>query len=442
MKKPILPIVLIASLLAGVSCAVTIPRASVRQISAAPLSRGETTYVEGQAADEDSVYSGVKRLKRQLLHSAAPAMATSFAEMYIGGESGPLRVIDSSSLRGYKLRTLEPSEYSISAGALFSHDVAAGTYTMTSAGPTNAIVITAKDGVVIENVSIKTEFTGEGLIPGEFTCSKNTYDGSVFRWECAFTRAASMIVTKIEVQAMDLGEIKWINDTVETVFTIHDVLGPYNLSDLRRWVRDLYNGNRGEDWSCYKAVKPIRMDGQAVRFTDDNKFTMSISDASNLVLQASMKDALEINVRTNVAAISYTTFWITGLDVGSGSQGDPVALDFTCDIANFSAANIGVCACDKLEDGVWLGLPAADYTVSNVSTANGFTTGTVTVTHGVRADRRFFKLRYGAAASDVIDIVLHGRVIVKDILILKGTDSKFYQINVNGGTISATEVSL
>ena len=123
-------------------------------------------------------------------------------------------------------------------------------------------------------------------------------------------------------------------------------------------------------------------------------------------------------------------------------SGNPVALDFTCDIANFSAANIGVCACDKLEDGVWLGLPHADYTVSNISTANGFTSGTVTVTHGVRADRRFFKLLYGAATSDVIDIVLHGRVIVKDILILKGTDSKFYQINVNGGTISATEVSL
>ncbi len=436
-------IIAILPLISAACCfAVTIPRASIRQISASPLARGETTYVEGQSADEDSVYSGVKRLKRQLLHSAAPAMPTSFAEMYIGGESGPLRVIDSSSLRGYKLRTLDPSEYSVSAGPLFTHNVEDGTYTMTAAGPTNAIVITAKDGVVIENVSIKTEFTGEGLIPGEFTLSENTYDGSVFRWECAFARAASMIVTKIEVQAMDLGEIKWINDTEETVFMIHDVLGSYNLSDLRRWVRDLYNGNRGEDWSCYKAVKPIRMDGQAVRFTDDNKFTMSISDASNLVLQASMKDAMEVNVRTNGAAISYTTFHITGIDCGSGVSGNPVALDFTCDIANFSAAKIGVCACDKLEDGVWIGLPSADYTVSNISTANGFTTGTVTVTHGVRADRRFFKLRYGSAASDVIDIVLHGRVIVKDILIIKGTDSKFYQINVNGGTISATEVSL
>ena len=422
--------------------AVTIPRASVRQISASPLARGETTYVEGWSAEEDSQYSGVKRLKRQMLHSKAPDMATGFAEMYIGGENGPLRVIDSSSLRGYKLRTLEPSEYSVSAGALFTHDVETGTYTMTDAGPTNAITITAKDGVVIENVTIKTEFTGEGLIPGEFTLSQSTYNGSVYQWECAFTRAASMIVTKIEVQAMDLGEIKWINDTVETVFMIHDVLGQYNLSDLRRWVRDLYNGNRGENWSDYKAYRPVRLDGNAVRFTDDSRFTMSMSSSSNLVLQATMKDAMEINVRTNGAEITYTTFRISGIDVSSGSPGDPVALDFTCDISDFNTNNLGVAACDKLEDAVWLGLPHPYFTISNVSVSNDFTTGTVTIPDGVRKDRRFFKLIYGNAASDTIDIVLHGRVIVKDILIIKGTDSKFYKINVNGGTITATEVSL
>ena len=426
--------------------AVTIPRASMRQLSVSPLARGETAYVEEISANAYAEKTGKElsaiRLRRHNISTAAASVGMAYAQMYVGGESGPLRVIDSSALRGYKLRTLDPSEYSVSAGPLFAYDPANGTYTMTAAGPTTTIIITAKDGTVIEEVSFRTEFTGEALLPGEFTANGSKYDGSVYTFECAFKGATSVIISEIAVKAMDKGEVKWINDTIETVFEIHDVLGRYNLSDLRRWVRDLYNGNRGENWSAYKAYRPVRMDGQAVRFTEDNKFTMSISDASNLVLQASMKDALEINVRTNVAAISYTTFQITGIDCGSGVSGNPVALDFTCDIANFSAAKIGVCACDKLEDGVWLGLPSADYTVSNISTANGFTSGTVTVTHGVRADRRFFKLRYGAAASDVIDIVLHGRVIVKDILILKGTDSKFYQINVNGGTISATEVSL
>ena len=428
MKMPILSIVLMAGLAAG---AVTIPRASIRQIAASPLGRGETAYVENEAPGEEYLETANRR------GTKAAKTGTAYAEVYIGGESGPLRVCDSSALRGYKLRKLDSSEYSVSAGPLFTHDVASGTYTMTSAGPTNAIIVTARDGVIIEEVTIKTEFTGEGLIPGEFTCSVNTYDGSVYRWECAFARAASMIVKEITVKAMDKGEVKWVNDTIDTVFMVHDLLGTYNLNDLRRWARDLYNGNRGENWSAYRAYKPVRLDGHAVRFTEDNRFTMSISAASNLVLQAAKRDAVEINVRTNGAAIQYTTFRITHVSVASS-----VVLDFSCDISGFSSANIGVECCDGLEDGVWLGLAASDFEVSNVSTSDGVTTGTVTVPAGVRGNKRFFRLMYGAAASDTIDIALHGRVIVKDVLILKGTDSKYYRIDVSGGTISATEVSL
>ena len=424
--------------------AVTIPRASIRPISASPLARGETAYVEAESGyvGSDGKFTMPMRIGRQAIKSKVGSVGTTYAQMYVGGASGPLRVIDSSALRGYKLRTLDPSEYAISAGPLFAYDPVAGTYTMASAGPTNSIIITAKDGVTIEEVSIVTEFTGEGLIPGEFTISANHYEGSVYRWECAFVRAASMIVKKITVKAMDKGEVKWVNDTIDTVFMVHDLLGTYNFNDLRRWTRDLYNGNRGEDWSKYKAVKAVRLNGQAIRFTDDNRFTMSFSAQTNLVLQAGMHAALEVNVRGG-SAIEYTTFAITGVEIGSGgAQGGAVTIDFTTDVVGFDVDNLGVMVCDGLEDNVWLGLAPADFTVSGVSTSGGFTTGTVTIPAGVASDKRFFRLRYGSAVTDSVDVVLHGRVILKDILILKGTDSKYYQINVNGGTISATEVSL
>ena len=430
MKKNVFIISVLGALMLP---AVTIPRASMRQISVSPLERGETAFVERVAPSESEEYMEAANRR----NTRASTAGTAYAEVYIGSDAGPLRVCDSSALRGYKLRTLDPSEYSISAGPLFTHDVAAGTYTMTSAGPTNAIIVTAKDGVVIEEVTMHTIFTGEGLMPVEFTCSSNTYAGSVYRWECAFVRAESLIVDNIVVKAMDKGEVKIVNDTIDTVFLIHDLLGTYNLSDLRRWVRDLYNGNRGEDWSKYKARRAVRLDGNAVRFTDDNRFTMSMTSQTNLVLQAAMRTAMEVNVRQS-AAIQYTTFRITSIDVGNG----PVALDFSTDIVGFSAANIGVMVCDGLEDGVWLGLAESDYTVSGVSTSGGVTTGTVTVPSGVYGDKRFFRLHYGAAVTDTVDVVLHGRVIIKDILILKGTDSKYYQISVDGGTISATEVSL
>ena len=426
-----------ASLLAVSLCAATIPRASMRQISVSPLERGETAYIERVSPAVEREEEIESRLRKSM---GAVKSDGVYAELYIGGAQGPIRVADSSALRGYKLRTLDHSEYSVAAGPLFTHSVADGTYTMTSAGPTNAITVTAKDGVVIEELEVVTEFTGVGLIPGEFTHNETTYEGSVCRWSCAFTRAASMVVKKITVKAMDKGEVKWINDTLQTVFMVHDVLGNYNLKDLRNYLLHYYDGNRGEDWAKYKACRPVRMDGQAVRFTDDNRYTISLSATSNLVLQARMNDAVEINIRTNGGPIVYTIFRIT--DIRNAGTASPLELDFSCDIADFTAANIGVAVCERLDEGVWLGLPKSDFSVSGVSTSGGTTTGTVSVPSGTRGSARYFKLLYGNAASDVVDIVLHGRVIIRDILIIKGTDSKFYRIDVTGGTISATEATL
>ncbi len=407
-------VVLTGCLTAAVSQAVTIPLASPRQITASPLERGEVARVERDGA---------------------------YAELYVGGQNGPLRVADGSALRGYRVRTLDPSEYSVSAGSAWTLDAENNTYTMTQAGPTNSIMVATKDGVVIEGVKVTSHLTGEGLIPGELVRDYEEYKGNTFLWEVAFARATSLVVTKIEVSVREIGEIDWQNDTEEVKFMIKDALGLYDLFDLRKYLLHYYDENRGEDWSAYKAYKPVRLNGNAIRFTDDNRFTMSMTEQTNLVLQAAFRDTIEVNVRTN-APIEYTTFSITNINVGSANQGGPITVGFITDIAGFSADNIGVKVCDGLEDNVWLGLASSDFTISNVSTSGGFTTGTVTIINGNKNGRRFFRLMYGSAMSDTVDIVLHGRVIVKDMLIIKGTDSKFYRIDVNGGTISATELSL
>ena len=393
--------------------AVTIPLASPRQIAASPLERGEVARVE----------------------------RGGYAELYVGGQTGPLRVTDGSALRGYRVRTLDPSEYSVSASSGFTHNIETGTYTATQTGQTNTIIITAKDGVTVEHVGIASEFTGEGLMPGEFIYVTSEYNGNAYRWEAAFAHADSLVVKKITVQARDIGEIDWINDTENITFNIRDALGQYNLFDLRKFLLHYYDGNRGENWSFYKAYKPIRLDGEPIRFTEDNRFTVTMTAKTNFVLQADMKSAVEVNIRTN-APIHYTTFSITAIDVGSANQGDPIVVDFTTDIEGFDAANLGVKVCSELNENVWFGLPESDFVVSDIATSGDFTTGTVTIPNGIRGTARFVRLMYGAAASETIDLVLHGRVIIKDLLIIKGTDSKFYRININGGTISATEVTL
>lgn len=362
-----------------------------------------------------------------------------YAELYIGGTNGNLRVADSSALRGYKPRTLDPTEYYVEGFSGWTYDDVAGTYTATQ-GQTNTIQIIAPYGVKIGSVEMRTRFTGEGLIPAQYTLSEETRSGNSYTWKCAFVRAEALVVDGITVKAVDEGEIDWENDAVATSFLINDALGLYDLKQLRTWARDLYNGNRGEDWAKYKAAAPVRLDGQLVRFAEDDRFTLSLVSPSNLVLQAAMRDAMEIKVRQAVEATSCTTIGVTHASIGTGAQGSPVTILFICDAAAFSTNNLGVVVSDKPAGGAWLGLEPSDYTVSNISTTNGFATGTVTIPGGVIGDMRFFKLRYGAATSDAVDIVLHGRVIVKDTLVLKGTDGKYYQINVNGGSISATEV--
>lgn len=397
--------------------AATIPLTSHRQIAVSPLGRGEVARIERGSDSE------------------------KYAELYVGGQNGALRITDGSALRGYRLRTLDPSEYSVSASAGWTHNVETGTYTATQTGVTNSIIVMTKDGVTIEKVSCYYKFTGDSLMPGEMSYTDVVYSGNLYRWDVAFVRADSLIITKIEVTVREIGEIDWLNDTEEVKFKIRDKCGMYDLYDLRYYLLHYYDHNRGEDWSVYKARRPVQLNSNSIRFTDDNRFTISLTEQTNLVLQAAMRDAMEINIRTN-APIEYTTFSITEIDVGNANKGDPIEVDFTTDIAGFDPANLGVKVCDGLEDNVWLGLASSDFTVSNISTSGGFTTGTVTITRGIKGDRRFVRLMYGAATSDTVDIVLHGRVIVKDLLIIKGTDSKFYRIDVNGGTVSATEVSL
>lgn len=402
------------------SFGVTIPLASPRQIAASPLERGEVARVEHDSGKGEN-----------------------YAELYVGGQHGPLRIADGSALRGYRVRTLDPSEYSVSASAGWTHDVESGKYTATQAGNTNTIIVTTKDGVLMDDVNISYEIVGASeMVPDAgIYYSERVNTGTTYTWDVAFKSATAIVISKISVVVREMGEIDWLNDTGKVTFRISDALGIYNLYDLRRDLLHFYDGNRGGDWSAYKAYRPVRIGGCAIRFTDDNRFTMSLTSDTNLVLQAGFRDAIEVDVRTN-APIKYTTFSITTLDIGSANQGGPIEVDFTTDIANFNAENIGVKVCNGLEDNVWLGLAQSDFAVSNVSTSGGFTTGTVTISNGITGSRRFLRLMYGAAVSDVIDVVLHGRVVIKDLLIIKGTDNKFYRINVNGGTISAQEVTL
>lgn len=409
-----------AGLLAFAAAGVSIPLASPRQLQASPLARGETARVERIGPGMDSRGFTVE--------------GGLYAELYVGGQNGPLRVCDGSALRGYRTRELEKDEFSVSADAAFVYNPATGVYTLNGMS-TNAIIITAKAGVVIESVTMNIEAFGAGLLAPQVD-TRYTLDGPVCRIVMNVVTGTGLTAKDARVYVREIGEIDWYNDLHATRFLMKDKLGMYDFNDLRRWARDLYNGNRGEDWAKYKARDVVRMDGNGIMFTADNRITARITTQSNLVFQAGQRDAITVEAQTN-ATPAFTIFQITDIDVFSGSD---TVLDFTTDIADFDSSRLFVSTADEF-NGIWYGISSSDFTVSNLSTSGGVTSGTVTIPAGHTGKHRFYKLMYGALATDAVKVTLHGKVVVKDMLIIKGTDSKFYKINISGGVITAQEVN-
>lgn len=388
-----------------------VPKSSVRQMSASPLQHAELCWVEN---------------------------TNGFAEAYIGGIAGTqLRVKDPASLRGYRLRRLDKSEYAVAAGPAFTYNAVTDTYTMTQAGVTNQIVISVKGGLDVCDISLRVEGVGEGIVPPQAWYHK-TMEGSVARVDVALgAGCVSVVVSQIAVDVRAFGDEECVNDLDRVVFEIMDPIGKYNLRDLRTWARDLYNGNRGEDWSAYKAKHVVDLASKPVRVTSAGDFTWTVSTTTNLVLQVGRRDAMVFSSPAG-AAVAYTYFNITSIDI----SGEEVVLGYVTDIADFNVANIGVVTSDSLDEAVWLGLAEDDYTAVVDSQSVGFTSGTVTIPHGCKGASRFYRLTYGSAITQSVRIKLRGTVVVEDALVIKGTDSKYYKIKVTGGTLSAEEVTL
>ena len=391
--------------------AITLPRTNVRQLIASPLERGETAVVE----------------------------ADGYAEMIVGGPSGPLRVKDPAALRGYRLRTLDKSEYSVAAGPAFVYDAAADKYTISQSGVTNQIVISVKGGLDVKDFNLSIEGVGEGLIPPS-PWSHTEVDGSIARVDVALGQGCTaVVVSRISVKVREFGDVECVNDLDAVTFELLDPIGRYNLRDLRTWARDLYNGNRGEDWSKYKATHVVDLASKPVRVTSAGDFTWTVSTQTNLVLQVGRRDAMVFSSPQMATPIQYTYFRISSIDVSTSSA---TVMGFVTDIEDFNVANLGVIVSDSLDETVWLGLNEDDFTAVVDSQSGGVTSGTVTIPNGHKGNARFYRLTYGDAITDSVRIKLRGTVVVEDVLVIKGTDSKYYRIKVTGGTLSAEEVTL
>ena len=378
----------------AVSAALTVPQTSEATIHASPLARGEIAYIAEDGA----------------------------ATAYIGSDAGPLRVSDPATLRGSHPVPVPADRYTIVPDSSWS--AVSNGFKLAAQGVTARLVVTSVDGAAIANVRYRVDAASSSMMPADMAVTV-TYNGSTVILDCSLSETASYAtITDITPQRYAFADRDAGNDLTATKFMLHDSLGDIDFADLRRWARDLYNGNRGEDWSAYPATKTAKLAGQALRFDAGGAYVARVVSATNLALQVNGYSVMEFNRVPGTS--TQGSFTVTSLDVPPGHS--TVTIGYTTSILGFDYTLLRVKTCDDLREGDWT------YVDSSRCTA---TADTVTIT-GCSDSVAFFKLDYDGVASEDIKVVFRAPVTIESALYLRGEDNVLYKITVNAGVISAT----
>lgn len=399
-KSAALPFFVLLSSLSALLATTYTPRTSEATMLASPLAAGETAYV----AEDDGT-----------------------ATAYIGADAGPLRVSDPASLRGFRTVPVPDGKYTVVPDANWvASPTRTNGWTLADQGVTARIVVTAVDGSDITDVDFKSEAAADSIMPASMIVRPKILGATVV-FECSLeSTAASGTIWDIVPKRPAFGDRAAVTDLSAVRFMLEDTLGDFDFCDLRRWTRDLYNGNRGEDWADYAAKNNVKLGGRTLRFDGSNVYTMGMGAQTNLAINVMGLNAVEI-YRGEGADVA-GTISNTAIAVSSST----VTISYTTTIANFDASLLRVQRNPDLVQGDWEFLDMSRYTVSG---------STVTITRLPDAAHDNYRLWYDGVTSSSVECVFRCSARFESALYLRGEDNKLYRISVSGGAISATEVS-
>lgn len=376
-----------------------LPETSTRTIQASPLAPGEVSIVREQ---------------------------TGTATIYLGGDTGDVsRIAEPTGIRGWRVEDIPYEEL-----AFVTSDVVVsnGAFWVFGENTTGLIAVAAKGGEAIREYEWDHAL-GDGGISPEQADVLPSVSGPEFRLTVMPRANGWVCVSNIVVRRVAFGDMPVENDLTKTRYSFLDSEGGWELGALRHWIKHLYDGNRGENWADYRASKNVDLDRHALMFDRYARYFMREDGQTNLVLSAGGYDAMTVSFRG--ANVSANGFLITGFRV----VGTTTYISYEADIDGFSPDGVGVQVKEKMTDEIWESLTLGEFTATDsLVTVPGNTTGT-----------RFFRLTYGNAVSRVLEVRFGARVVFDDALIIRGSGSstnKYYRITVDGGAITATEVSL
>lgn len=125
-----------------------------------------------------------------------------------------------------------------------------------------------------------------------------------------------------------------LNDLTVNRFKLKDTEGQIYFHKLRDWTKHLYDGNRGEDWSKYKASSTINLNGHSIIHDADGKFTST----SRVIKEGEITNRILTMTAMGEDCLLMRTIY--NEDGGGGSPLDPdeVDLKFTAITPNMNGA--------------------------------------------------------------------------------------------------------
>lgn len=231
-------------------------------------------------------------------------------------------------------------------------------------------------------------------------------EGSQLKYTMIPRHSVWCCVSNVVIRRAAYGDKPFVNDLTTTCYDMRDEYGDFELGYLRRWTTHLYDGNRGEDWSKYKATSKVELDGKALRFDIRGRYSLRNDSHTNLVLLAGGNPAMTVafhGMNTDVDSFHVTSF---------SNRNGTVTIDFTIDADGYNPAYVGVNAKDDLMDE-WTAMLPSEFTVSGykvtIPNQSGFA--------------KFYQLTYnGEAVTEMLEVRFRGNVIIEDALIVNGTN--------------------
>lgn len=433
---------------------VFIPETSERTLEVVPLQRGEVTYI-GDYTHEQNKEQDMGKKGRLAKKGPSAVPVNNTAILKIGGtDSRPIDVIDQTGLHGYQVRKLERKDYSIIHDADVTYSAASDSWSAgTVVGHSYKVYITLPDNTAIMNVKYgSTDRTqnpgGMGDVPTGTISNKVEKNTCIIYLDrsCAPGPGGTKFdgplnVREIEVTVLDFGDPWGINDLTKITFQMKDREGTFRLNDLRNELYHKYDGNRGVDWSKYKAVMPVMMCDNFLTFGASNINDKGLATISyGTTGEKKLTTIVEQNIMTEVymggtpyVPNGHEDLRFTAIVGPNSSSGGAATLSFVATgITNFDIKNLHIHYSASLEKNKALWHEVA-YTLE---LQNGVYTA--------RVDSNEEKAGFWRLTYDTREAVFHVRGITKTRrLQLLGTDNVWYEITVDAnGLHTAPAVDL